>query len=122
MFRSILCRVKRRQILQALGGGLALAARARRAEADPRRLVWFSTGDRTSAGAFLQAMRDGLRDLGYREGQDLVIETRSVEGLEQQQQLATEILASRPAVIVTQGRAARILKLLSPAVPVVFGF
>ena len=75
-----------------------------------------------SAGAFLEAMRDGLRDLGYREGQDLVIETRSVDSAENEQQLGAEILASRPSVVVTQGRAARILKSLPPTIPVVFGF
>ena len=108
-------------MLSALGG-LALAAGPRRAVAAPHRLVWFSTGERTSAGAFLQAMRDGLRELGYREGQDLVIETRSVESAEREQDIAAEILASRPSVIVAQGRAARIVQALSPAVPVVFGF
>jgi putative ABC transport system substrate-binding protein len=84
--------------------------------------VWFTTGDRTSAGAFLQAMRDGLRELGYREGQDVVIETRSVESAEREQQMGAEIVASRPSVIVTQGRAARIVHALSPTVPVIFGF
>jgi putative ABC transport system substrate-binding protein len=84
--------------------------------------VWFTTGDRTSAGAFLQAMRDGLRELGYREGQDVVIETRSVESAEREQQMGAEIVASRPSVIVTQGRAARIVQALSPTVPVIFGF
>ena len=114
--------VKRRQILRALGGGLALAAHARPTAAGPHRLVWFSTGDRMSAGAFLQAMRDGLRDLGYREGQDLVIETRWAEGAEHEERLAAEILSTRPSVIVTQGRAARVVKAASPTVPVVFGF
>ena len=114
--------MNRRQILRALGGGLALAAHARPTAAAPHRLVWFSTGDRMSAGAFLQAMRDGLRDLGYREGQDVVIETRLMEGTGHEQQLGAEILSSRPSVVVTQGRAALILKSLSPALPVVFGF
>jgi putative ABC transport system substrate-binding protein len=41
---------------------------------------------------------------------------------EREQQIAAEILAARPSVIVTQGRAARIMKALSPMVPVVFGF
>jgi len=117
----ILVPVNRRHILCALGGSIAFAARPRRAGAAPHRVVWFSTGDQASAGAFLQAMRGGLRDLGYREGQDLVIETRWAEGIEHEEQLAAEILASRPSLIVTQGRAARILKPLSPAVPVVFG-
>ena len=113
--------VKRRQILRALGGGLALAAPSRRAAAAPHRVVWVSTGDRASAGAFLQAMRDGLRDLGYREGQDLIVETRWADGVEHEQQLAADILATRPSLIVTQGRAALILKSMSTAVPVVFG-
>jgi len=67
-------------------------------------------------------MRDGLRELGYREGRDLVIETRWSEGAEREHQIAAEVLASRPSVIVTQGRAARTIKALAPTVPVVFGF
>jgi len=114
--------VKRRQILRVIGASLGFAALPYRSVAAPHRLVWFSTGDQGSAGAFLQAMRDGLRELGYREGRDLVIETRWAEGAEREQQIAAEILATRPSVIVTQGRAARIVKALAPTVPVVFGF
>jgi len=114
--------MERRQIFRVLGGSLVLAARPRGSAAAPHRVVWFSTGDRTSAGAFLQTMREGLLDLGYREGHDLVIETRSADDPEHEQRIAAEILATRPSVIVSQGRAARILKNLSPTVPVVFGF
>lgn len=116
-------RVERRQLLRVLGAGAVVGGWPARVQAAPHRLVWFSTGEPTSAGVFLQAMRDELRGLGYREGQDLVIETRLVDGVsEREQQIAAEILAARPSVIVTQGRAARIVKALSPTMPVVFGF
>lgn len=117
-------RVQRRRILRFLGASLlTVSAWPEPGRTVPHRLVWFSTGDRASAGVFFQAMRDELRTLGYREGQDIVIETRSVEfASEREQQIAAEILAARPSVIVTQGRATRILKALAPTIPIVFGF
>ncbi len=115
--------MNRRQAVRALGGGLLALAAPARVHAEPPRIVWYSTGERQSAGRFLEALRAGLRDLGYREGGNLVLETRwSDFDAERDTKIAAEIQATRPAVIVTQGRAARVMRGLPPTIPVVFGF
>src|SRR5262249_49748128 len=53
---------------------------------------------------FEEGLRDGLRQLGYAEGQDLVIEWRRSNGpYEELRPLAAELARARPAVIVAPG-------------------
>jgi putative ABC transport system substrate-binding protein len=55
----------------------------------------------------LEALRQGLRDLGYVEGQHLIIEARYAEGsLERLRDLADELVRLQVDVIVTGGAAA----------------
>jgi putative ABC transport system substrate-binding protein len=67
--------------------------------------------------AFLQ----GLRDLGYVDGQNLVIEYRSGENSSRLADFATELAQLKVDVIVAQGAAATPAKIAAGAVPVVFG-
>jgi len=54
-----------------------------------------------------EAFRQGLRDLGYVEGRNLVIEIRSAEGkLERLPALAAELVALKVDVIVAGGTPA----------------
>ena len=104
----MLARMERRALLRVLAGSLAVAGWPARVVAAPPRVVWFSSGNEASAGAFLQALRDELRSLGYQEGRDVVIETRWLDyRTDREQEIAAEIQATRPAVIVSQARAAR---------------
>jgi ABC-type uncharacterized transport system substrate-binding protein len=109
---------------------LALAAGAlwpRWAVAQPptvSRVGWLSA-DRAGGGSpFFDAFREGLRDLGYVEGRNLTLDARWGEGSsERLDQLAAELIQSKPHVIVTQGGPA-----LGPvvragaALPIVFAF
>jgi putative ABC transport system substrate-binding protein len=65
--------------------------------------------------------RQGLRELGYIEGKNIVIESRSVMGrLEQLDKAATELVRLKVAVIVTGGASAtRAAKKASSTVPIV---
>ena len=55
----------------------------------------------------MEALRQGLRDLGYVEGQNLLIEARYAEGsLERLRDLADELVRLQVDVIVTGGAAA----------------
>src|SRR5262245_57085146 len=57
--------------------------------------------------ADLQALRDGLRKLGYVEGQNLIIEHRSADGrAERFPDLASELVRLKVDVIVTRGTPA----------------
>ena len=71
------------------------------------------------ATAFLQ----GLRDLGYVEGRNVVIEYRTADGqLERLPALATELVSLKVDVIVTQSTVAALAaKQATRTIPIVFG-
>ena len=67
-------------------------------------------------GAFsmnVEAFRQGMRELGYIDGQNIVIEFRSGERGAQLTQLANELVQQKVEVIVTSGPAARPAKTAS---------
>ena len=74
-----------------------------------------------AGGTYIEALRGGLRELGYVEGQNLLLEIRSAEGRpDRLPRLAAEILATRPDVLVTAGSEAILtLKRATDVVPIV---
>jgi putative ABC transport system substrate-binding protein len=74
-----------------------------------------------SPGTPYESFRQGLRDLGYVEGQNIAIEYRSGEGIPRLTELATELVELKVDLIVAQGQAAIAAKTAARAVPVVFG-
>ena len=71
---------------------------------------------------FVEGFRRGLRDRGYFEGRNLVIEIRSAEGkFERLPALVAELLALKVDVIVTGGTPATLAaKKATSTVPIVF--
>ncbi len=72
--------------------------------------------------SYLPAFQQGLRDLGYLEGKNIVIEYRWAErkGRERLSALAAELLHHKVELIVTGGAgAAREIQRLSKAIPIV---
>jgi ABC-type uncharacterized transport system substrate-binding protein len=68
----------------------------------------------------VEAMREGFRDLGYVEGQNIVIEYRWAEGRpDRLPALAAELIRIRPDVIVTSGAGTRVLKEATTTIPIV---
>jgi putative ABC transport system substrate-binding protein len=74
-----------------------------------------------SNGANLSAFRQGLRELGYVEGQNVVIEYRSADGRpERFPDLATELVRLKVDVIVTRGTSAALgAKHVTDTIPIV---
>jgi putative tryptophan/tyrosine transport system substrate-binding protein len=66
--------------------------------------------------------RQGLRELGYVEGQNIVVESRTAENRSRLDELATELVEQKFDVIVAQGPAALSAKKATGTVPVVFAF
>ena len=96
--------MKRREFITVLGGALAwpLAARAQQ-PARVWRIGMLETIPAT-ANANFDALRDGLRELGYDEGRSLIIEYRSADGrAERFPALAEELVRLNVDVIVTRG-------------------
>ena len=116
--------IDRRAFVAALGGTLVAAPLAGRAQQQERvvRIGFLSTnlaGNPLGHGAFLQ----GLRDLGYVEGRNLVIEYRDAKGnLERLPELARELGSLKVDVIVAASRTVPALaaKRAVPALPMVF--
>jgi putative ABC transport system substrate-binding protein len=92
---------------------LDLLAAPLAAEAQPPanvpRIGYLVTGglDSPETRVLLDAFRQGLRERGYVEGQNIVIEYRAADGqLERFPALATELVRLKPEVIVAQGTPA----------------
>jgi putative tryptophan/tyrosine transport system substrate-binding protein len=69
------------------------------------------------------AFRQGLRDLGYAEGQNITLEWRSAGSLDQLPQLAAELVGRSVDLIVAQGNvASQEAKRASATIPVVMAF
>jgi putative tryptophan/tyrosine transport system substrate-binding protein len=115
--------MKRREFITLLGGSAAtwpLAARAQQQRRIPR--VGF-LGNSTAAleENLVQPFRDGLRELGYLEGHNILIEYRWAEGnYEQFPYLIAELIALKVDLFVTAGTPAAVaVKKAATAIPLV---
>src|SRR5713101_1736355 len=71
------------------------------------RIGWLGQGDPSRANQSVGDFQQGLRDLGYVDGQNLVIEYRYASGnAERLPELAAELVRLKVDVIVTSGDAA----------------
>src|SRR6185369_4746387 len=104
MVRRSMDRVQRRDFLIVAGALLAapFAAEARQATKVAR--IGYLSNQLGAYPHLQEAFRQGLRDLGYVEGRNLVIEYRDAEGkVERLPALAAELVALKVDVIVTEG-------------------
>ena len=90
------------------------------------RVGYLGSGSRSSAGAGftsgdVEAFRQGLRDLGYIEGQNITIEYRYAEGMaERLPNLAAELVQLKVDIIVVGGSpATRAAKNATKTIPIV---
>jgi putative tryptophan/tyrosine transport system substrate-binding protein len=97
-----------------------LPAQAQQLKKTPR--IGFLTGDSLSAMSDRrEAFRQGLRELGYVEGKNIVIEWRSTEGkADRRPALAAELVRLKPDVIVAVGSGdIRAVKDATAIIPIV---
>ena len=117
--------LQRREFIALLGGAAAAWPLAARAQQQHLAKVWQiglleTTSEQLNARNLL-ALRQGLLDLGYAEGRNLVIEYRSAEGHpERFEELAAELVRVKIDVIVARGTPAIMAaKNASETVPIV---
>ncbi|HEY7385475.1 MAG TPA: ABC transporter substrate-binding protein [Beijerinckiaceae bacterium] len=95
------------------------------AQAQPSipRIGWLSlaSADDAEILRFFDAFRAGLREVGYIEGHNIILEPRWANGdAEKAVELAAELVRRGVAAIVTQGTAIRAARQVAGAVPVIF--
>jgi putative ABC transport system substrate-binding protein len=88
------------------------------------RIGYLSGSPPFSIAERIEAFRQGLRELGYMEGKNIVIEWRSAEGkLDRAPDLATELVHLKVDVIVTAGPlVTRPAKQATSTIPIVMAF
>jgi len=112
----------RRRLLLALAATLATPGLAT-AQEKLRRIVWFGAGRVGEPSPFLEALKSGLRELGWEEGRNISLTSHWTAGTpEDEERLARRMLASNPDLIVTSGRNVGAVHRVRPTGPVVFGF
>jgi putative tryptophan/tyrosine transport system substrate-binding protein len=95
---------RRRFLLTSLAGALATPLAAETQPAGKKAHIGvLLLPSRAGAGdMYIGALREGLRELGYVEGQNLLLEIRWAEGRpDLLPGLAAELLSTRPDVLVT---------------------
>jgi putative ABC transport system substrate-binding protein len=78
----------------------------------------------SAIAARIEAFQQGLREFGYVEGKNIVVEYRSAEGeLDRLPELAAELVRLKVEVIVTSGPSVtRAVKEATTTIPIVMGF
>ena len=113
----------RRRFIGGVAGGLLAAPITSRAQRVGKvyRIGILETIPAAQNAANLDALRKGLRDLGYVEGRNLIIEYRSADGrAERFSDLASELARLKVDLIVTRGTpAARAAKDATGTIPMV---
>lgn len=118
--------MERRAFLGMIAGGLLaapLAASAQQA-GKIRRIGYLDQGSAARDQPYLEAFRQGLRDLGWIEGQNVAIEVRFAEGrTDQLPALAAGLVHRKVDVIATWTTpAALAAKQATRTIPIVIGF
>src|SRR5437764_13893411 len=118
--------VKRRSFITLLGGAAAastwpLAVRAQQQSAKIARIGYLTFGTAAAAAPRVEAMRAGLRELGYVEGKNILIEFRWAESVELLHEFAGELARSNVDIIfATSSTETEPARRATKTIPIVF--
>src|SRR6516165_8155341 len=115
--------MRRRDLITLIGGAAAAWPLAARAQQTATPIVGFlGPGSPESDAYRVTPFKQGLKEAGFVDGQNILIEYRWAQGhYDQLQKLATELVQARVAVIATSGTPATLAaKAVTTTVPIVF--
>jgi putative ABC transport system substrate-binding protein len=115
--------MKRRAFIGSLAGGLLAAPCAVEAQ-QPKiaRLGYLGFGTPADSAPLVEALRAGLRDLGYVEGKNLIIEFRWPGTVEQMHEAAAELVRMKVDIIFASGSTqSESARRATRTIPIVFG-
>ena len=117
--------MRRREFITLFGGAVALPQIAR-AQSSPKisRLGFLGVTAASSWASRLEALRSGLRNLGYEQGKNIVIEDLwAEEHYDRLPNLAAELVRRKVEVILTYGTPATLAaKRATSDIPIVFAY
>ena len=112
---------RRRQFVLALGASVFATPRAFAQQTSPKipHIVYLSQGAESTRGAFLAAFKDALRDLGWTDGKNIVVETQWAPAQEFPAVAASVVKRNPAAIVGTCIPSTRAAKNATSTIPVV---
>lgn len=115
--------MRRREFIGALGSALlACPSHLMAQRGERRRIAWLGLGRPDSQSPYVVSLRDGLKEHGWTEGQNLSLMLHWATGRDDMEASARQLLSTEPEVIVTQELMTYALRTTKTEKPVVFGF